>query len=72
MAHASMHAPKDRQTDTHTLPSIYRLVKFLMPFSDISHFTAFTLLTLFVKDKPGNTKGGSITVLLTSCLTGLD
>ncbi len=23
-------------------------------------------------DKPGNTKGGSITVLLTSCLTGLD
>jgi len=22
--------------------------------------------------KPGNTKGGSITVLLTSCLTGLD
>ncbi len=24
------------------------------------------------KDKPGNTKGGSITVLLTSCLTGLE
>ncbi len=24
------------------------------------------------KDRPGNTKGGSITVLLTSCLTGLD
>jgi hypothetical protein len=24
------------------------------------------------KDKPGNTKGGSITVPLTSCLTGLD
>jgi hypothetical protein len=24
------------------------------------------------KDPPGNTKGGSITVLLTSCLTGLD
>ncbi len=24
------------------------------------------------KFKPGNTKGGSITVLLTSCLTGLD
>ncbi len=23
-------------------------------------------------DKPGNTKGGSITVLLTSCLTGLE
>jgi hypothetical protein len=23
-------------------------------------------------DKPGNTKGGSITVLLTSCLTGFD
>jgi hypothetical protein len=23
-------------------------------------------------DKPGNTKGGSITVPLTSCLTGLD
>ncbi len=23
-------------------------------------------------DRPGNTKGGSITVLLTSCLTGLD
>jgi len=22
--------------------------------------------------RPGNTKGGSITVLLTSCLTGLD
>jgi len=26
----------------------------------------------FATDKPGNTKGGSITVLLTSCLTGLD
>ncbi len=24
------------------------------------------------KQQPGNTKGGSITVLLTSCLTGLD
>jgi hypothetical protein len=24
------------------------------------------------RDKPGNTKGGSITVLLTSCLTGLE
>jgi hypothetical protein len=23
-------------------------------------------------DEPGNTKGGSITVLLTSCLTGLE
>ena len=23
-------------------------------------------------DEPGNTKGGSITVLLTSCFTGLD
>jgi len=29
-------------------------------------------ITLLAKDKPGNTKGGSITVLLTSCLTGLD
>jgi hypothetical protein len=26
----------------------------------------------FVNDKTGNTKGGSITVLLTSCLTDLD
>ncbi len=26
----------------------------------------------FATDKPGNTKGGSITVLLTSSLTGLD
>jgi len=25
-----------------------------------------------LKNKPGNTKGGSITVLLTSCLTGLE
>jgi len=25
-----------------------------------------------VIDRPGNAKGGSITVLLTSCLTGLD
>ncbi len=25
-----------------------------------------------MRDKPGNTKGGSITVLLTSCLTGLE
>jgi hypothetical protein len=26
----------------------------------------------FSRDKPGNTKGGSITVPLTSCLSGLD
>jgi len=26
----------------------------------------------FETDRPGNTKGGSITVPLTSCLTGLD
>jgi hypothetical protein len=26
----------------------------------------------YIGAKPGNTKGGSITVLLTSCLTGLD
>ncbi len=25
-----------------------------------------------MRDKPGNTKGGSITVLLTSCFTGLE
>jgi hypothetical protein len=28
--------------------------------------------TLNLEVKAGNTKGGSITVLLTSCLTGLD
>jgi hypothetical protein len=33
-------------------------------------FLKSTGLTEF--DKPGNTKGGSITVPLTSCLTGLD
>jgi len=27
---------------------------------------------LHAKDRPGHTKGGSITVLLTSCLSGLD
>ncbi len=27
---------------------------------------------MFVTDNTGNTKGGSITVLLTSCLTGLE
>jgi hypothetical protein len=27
---------------------------------------------IIVRDKPGNTKGGSIPVPLTSCLTGLD
>jgi len=27
---------------------------------------------MLARDKPGNTKGGSITVPLTSCLTGLD
>jgi hypothetical protein len=29
-------------------------------------------LTFLENTRPGNTKGGSITVLLTSCLTGLE
>jgi hypothetical protein len=32
----------------------------------------FRLFSELFKQDPGNTKGESITVLLTSCLTGLD
>ncbi len=32
----------------------------------------YNKLKVLARDKPGNTKGGSITVPLTSCLTGLD
>jgi hypothetical protein len=32
----------------------------------------FTNINKRVRDRPGNTKGGSITVPLTSCLTGLE
>ncbi len=40
----------------------------IMTFSIVLHI----IITLsFVTPLPGNTKGGSITVLLTSCLTGL-
>ncbi len=38
-------------------------------FSPVSFRTPQLLLS---GDKPGNTKGGSITVPLTSCLTGVD
>jgi hypothetical protein len=52
----------------------------------VSHFYNFFILKVFFVKKttsvkfgyyyylkiPGNTKGGSITVPLTSCLTGLD
>ncbi len=32
----------------------------------------YTRMDMSAKAEPGNTKGGSITVLLTSCFTGLD
>ncbi len=38
----------------------------------ISLVHVFSLKKNINSDKPGNTKGGSITVPLTSCLTGLD
>jgi hypothetical protein len=34
--------------------------------------TFIILLPIKIRLKPGNTKGGSITVPLTSCLTGLE
>jgi hypothetical protein len=38
----------------------------------ILYYTPIIFVTRFELLLPGNTKGGSITVLLTSCLTGLE
>jgi hypothetical protein len=60
---------------------IFNLVKFIdKPFSGSTWVSSSPVRKYHIAvklgdrgyDKPRNTKGGSITVLLTSCLTGLD
>jgi len=40
--------------------------------TEVTYALVYTSAPLVINVKAGNTKAGSITVLLTSCLTGLD
>ncbi len=57
------------QTLTYQLP-IATLMSFMVQATGVKAYTAAKYyIYIYIS---GNTKGGSITVLLTSCLTGLD
>jgi hypothetical protein len=49
-------------------------LKFLLKLRCVytGRFCCSFVAKIAAKDAPGNTKGGSVTVQLTSCLTGLD
>jgi hypothetical protein len=69
----------DVNTDVRKENTDVRWVGFLPPLTfsgDLGPFSQHLIFFLTVKftqeTRAGNTKGGSITVLLTSCLTGLE
>jgi hypothetical protein len=54
------------------VPKVEKFEKSLKTGVNLIKLFGINLLTLFLKLYPGNTRGGSITVPLTSHLTGLD
>ncbi len=55
-------------------PAVVNVIKmfFRLELNKLERWSIWQALSALARDKPGNTKGESINVPLTSCLTGLE